>query len=114
MNIIFHTTGLVAERMVDGYSTTAVAISDKSAARAIALVYAGFGDGPEVARLIVRAVNAHEDLLAALQKVDAFLLRDDFSNAPMNETYARLAQAWVNGAFGSEVRAAIAKAKGAA
>ncbi|HEY1900751.1 MAG TPA: hypothetical protein VGG49_13265 [Steroidobacteraceae bacterium] len=58
----FETDGIVRPRTVDGFKTTGVAIHDGHG-RAIALIYAGHGDGQEVAQLIVRSVNERTELL---------------------------------------------------
>jgi hypothetical protein len=59
----WHTDGDVTAVTVGGYETTRVAVSGNG--QAIALVYAGFGNGPENARLIAAAPR----LLAALREV---------------------------------------------
>lgn len=88
--------GAVVPRNVDGHPTTAAAISSHGCARAIALVYGGFGDGMATAQFIVRACNAHEELLAALRDAYAHVCllasgqkpRD--SNAEMSERLAEI------------------------
>lgn len=57
--------GAIRPAIVDGYPTSAVAVSSHGCARAVALVYAGFGDGPETAALIAAAPAMRDALLHA-------------------------------------------------
>jgi len=64
---LWQSAGAIIARKVDGYKTDAIAISEKHSARAVALVYAGFGDGIAVARLIA-AAPAMLDMFIELTK----------------------------------------------
>jgi hypothetical protein len=86
------TTEAVTTREVDGYETTACAVNRADVGQAIALVYAGFGDGPANARLIAAA----PELLEAL--------KDLFTVAQAN--------GWAEDARYMRARRAIAKAEG--
>jgi hypothetical protein len=93
----WHTNGKVHETTIDGFRTTSVAVSMSEVGRAIACVYAGFGDGPDNARLIAAA----PDMLAALREfVEAF-----------NGDHDAAIAMGLDVALGN-ARAAIAKAEG--
>ncbi len=55
--------GKTASFIVDGYPTTAVPVASNG--RAVALVYAAFGDGEEIARLFA----ASPDMLSLLKQL---------------------------------------------
>ena len=64
------TDGRVTNVTVDGYHTTRVALSN-GGGRAIGLVFAAFGDGPETAAKIVKAFNYHDELVEHLRIMTA-------------------------------------------
>jgi hypothetical protein len=51
----WQTDGIVRRHTVDGYEVDAIAIGSANGARAVALAYAGFGDGQDVSNLIAAA-----------------------------------------------------------
>ena len=63
----WQTDGVIRRRTVDGYEVEAIAVGSSNSARSVALVYAGFGDGPEVAQLITAAPR----MLATLERIVA-------------------------------------------
>ena len=56
------------EITLDGYDTTALAISAVDNSRAVCLVYAGFGDAREVAQKLCDGFNHHDELIQMLQR----------------------------------------------
>jgi len=56
------TDNKIRDRIVDGYDTTGVSVFGKNTSQAVALVFAAFGDGRQVATLFAAA---RELLLAA-------------------------------------------------
>jgi hypothetical protein len=83
------------------WTTQVLPISEANAARAVALVYCGFGDGDDVARLIAAA----PDLLAALQ-----MIVPNFNLTRMILTDSKARE--LAGEMIEQARAAIIKATG--
>jgi hypothetical protein len=71
-------------------------------------------DGAEQHRADARLMAAAPELLGALQAVAERLASDDVSTAPLDTKSARAALAWLRGAFGPAVEAAIKAATGGA
>lgn len=63
-----YTTSHINRVLVDGYRTSAVPIAQDGVGRAIALVYAGFGDGVEIAKRLVRSYNCMPQLEKAARQ----------------------------------------------
>lgn len=61
------TDGKPHDTTVDGYPVTVVSIAATNLARAVGLVFAGCGDGPEVAQKLVTAFNHHTEIADALR-----------------------------------------------
>lgn len=71
----FTSNFIISPRTVDGYTTPGIAISEQGAARAVALVYAGFGDGVKIAKLLVAAPDMAQALKALLHNPDDATVR---------------------------------------
>ena len=63
---LWRTDAVARPVTVEGHATTGIAVSQADAARAIALVYAGFGDGPQTAKLIAAAPELVDAAIALL------------------------------------------------
>ena len=80
---LWDSAGVIKPRKVDGFDTTAIAVFERHSARAVALVYAGFGDGVAIARLIA-AAPAMLDMFIELTKPEY----GELANAKAHEAIA--------------------------